>query len=235
MPRYITVTNPLGETLKMIDSNSITINPIMKSLGLNIPINLTTLEKVKLDSKNRDETLKVLNQFHWKAENSINAGRNKDNTWSAYIDKNDISDKNTRVLGPGIKLKSNPEIDSILQDSNHNGKMNKSEIDSLHINTVLPKYYNKTKATYDRRYSPGAFDSLSIIPRVQLVDLMYNVRSHNGKNALERFPNFVEGIHNQDTNLINNNYKRNGVGVRNDLIKEQLDSMINNDIPFRVY
>lgn len=51
MPRYITVTNPLGETLKMIDSNSITINPIMKSLGLNIPINLTTLEKVKLDSK----------------------------------------------------------------------------------------------------------------------------------------------------------------------------------------
>jgi hypothetical protein len=64
MPRYITVTNPLGETLKMIDSNSITINPIMKSLGLNIPINLTTLEKVKLDSKNRDETLKALNQFH---------------------------------------------------------------------------------------------------------------------------------------------------------------------------
>lgn len=140
---------------------------------------------------NEEVARKYAKDIVWIMENPKNKGYNeKTGKYHAYTDKG--ADGVTHVnIGPGLEKIAHPNID-------YKKSYTKQELDDIAYNTIIERQRaidNSLRTMKNGKYSLTA-DTLSMGPRLALLDIGHNVKTSNRKNLPEKWPSLVDYIAN---------------------------------------
>jgi len=133
------------------------------------------------------------------------------------LQKSDIDVINKLSTAAG--LKGNNARQWIESHNNHNIKINQKQQKKLFEEILVPIYENGVKQ-YVNKYSQNTWDNLDSDQKNMLFDMHYNV-------GLSKFPKFTIAVINKDWATVKKEYKRNGVGNRNNDFYNSFLSKIN--------
>jgi len=135
------------------------------------------------------------------------------------LQKSDIDKDVINKLSTAAGLKGNNARQWIESHNNHNIKINQKQQKKLFEEILVP-IYEKGVKQYVNKYSQNTWDNLDSDQKNMLFDMHYNV-------GLSKFPKFTIAVINKDWATVKKEYKRNGVGNRNNDFYNSFLSKIN--------